>query len=70
MTYSYYLGGLTSKGLLTDMFPNAGPKIASGPTFTMTPVHQTTTQYAGSRDDYTFEIIFSNSATNDISYMK
>lgn len=36
----------------------------------MTPVHQTTTQYAGARDDYTFEIIYSSSATNDISYMK
>jgi hypothetical protein len=36
----------------------------------MTPVHQTTTQIAGARDDYTFEIIYSSTASNDISYMR
>jgi len=36
----------------------------------MTPVHETTTQYAGSRDDYIFEIVYSSTASNDISYMR
>lgn len=70
MTMSYYTGDITVRGLYTDLYPNAGPKVASGPTFTMTPVHQTGTQYAGARDDYTFEIVYSSTASNDISYMK
>jgi hypothetical protein len=36
----------------------------------MTAVHQTGTQIAGARDDYTFEIIYSSTASVDISYMK
>ncbi len=69
-TYSYYTGGITTRGIFTDLIPNAGPKVASVPTFTMTAIHQTPTQYAGSRDDYIFEIIYSSTASNDISYMK
>lgn len=41
-------------GTLTDNYPNVSPKAASSPTFTMTPVFQTGTMYAGSLDDYVF----------------
>lgn len=39
----------------------------------MTPVHQTIgTQYIGTRDDYTFDFVYSTDAANlvDISYVK
>jgi hypothetical protein len=54
MTYAYVLGVITSKGHITDGFPNAGPKSPSSPTFTMIAVHQNSPRYLGSRDDYTF----------------
>lgn len=70
MTSYSYTGDITTRGTYNDLYPNVQPKQAIGPTFIITPVHQTTTQYAGARDDYTFEIIYSNTASNDISYMK
>jgi hypothetical protein len=69
-TYAYTTGDITARGIFNDLFPNAGPKQSGSPTFTMTPAHHTTTQIAGARDDYTFEIIYSSTASNDISYMK
>lgn len=39
ITYSYHTTDKTTRGVYTDSYPNASPKQASGPTFTITPVH-------------------------------
>lgn len=46
------------------------PKTTTTATFTLTPMHQTSTMYRGARDDYTIQFAFSSSASVDISYMK
>ena len=70
MTYGYVYGDISSKGLITDAFPNAGPKSSpSSPSFTMTALYENSPRYLGSRDDYLFEIVYSTSSV-DISYMK
>ena len=72
-TYAYnYNSQITTKGVLTDGFPNESPKTSSNPTFSMTAIHQTSTKYRGARDDYKFEIVFSTTGGSsvDIRYTK
>jgi hypothetical protein len=55
ITYGYrYDWKISSRGQLTDGYPNESPKIGTSPTFLMTPLHQSGTKYLGSRDDYIF----------------
>jgi len=37
---------------------------------TLTPVHQSATKYAGSRDDYIITFTFTSAATIDLSFTK
>jgi hypothetical protein len=68
-TYGYLFSSkITSIGYITDGFPNESPKVVSNPTFSLTPIHNTVTQYAGSRDDYTITFTYTNTATVDISF--
>lgn len=67
--YAYlYSSKITSVAYITDGYPNEAPKQISGPSFSLTPIHQTTTQYAGSRDDYTITFTYTSSASVDLSF--
>ena len=73
VTYAYhYNTQLTTKGTLSDGYPNEAPKTSSNPTISITPIHQTGTKYRGARDDYKFEFVFSTTGGSsvDITYMK
>ena len=69
-TYSYYFSGkITAIGYITDGYPNEAPKRSGNPTLTLTPIHQTGTQYAGSRDDYTITFTYNTvGSTIDLSF--
>lgn len=66
--YSYYFSSKnTAVGIVTDGYPNEGPKTAASPSLTFTAIHQSII-YAGSRDDYTITFAYSSSATVDVSF--
>lgn len=69
-TYSYYFSSkITTIGYITDGYPNEGPKRSGSPSLTLTPIHQTGTMYAGSRDDYTITFTYNTAgSTIDLSF--
>jgi hypothetical protein len=67
--YTYMFSGkITSISSITDNYPNESPK-RGNPTLTLTAMHQTGTQYTGSRDDYTISFVFNTvGSTIDVSF--
>jgi hypothetical protein len=67
--YTYMFSSkITGICTISDGYPNETPKSSASTSLTLTPIHQTATQYAGSRDDYTITFTYSSSATVDLSF--
>lgn len=68
--YTYLFSSkITGISVITDGYPNEGPKRSSNPTFTLTAMQQTGARYAGSRDDYTITFVYNTvGSTIDVSF--